>query len=478
MGEPEAPDVPLLVALYLLEAFALFAIVSAHQRAEETALSTWTEPHVRRFVAGSAGAAIAAAFVAARYLRARPGRTARFWMTAGLNAVTVLLLCASCEIGVRVLSQDGPAGRVFMGTPLLPRDWSEVVAHNKGLLAHRPPNISYFVSDELLGWTVGPSRQSTDGLYASSAEGLRAARPGVTLSTRTGTTRVALVGDSYTFGMEVPFESSWAHLIEEPLGSGVQVLNFGVDGYGVDQSYLRYGRDVRPWHPDLVVFGFINHDFYRTMAVYPFIDFPEWGFPFAKPRFASDPGRALAPLNLPVLSSDAIMAKNRVSDLPYLAYDRGYRADDWRRRWYHGSFLVRLLLSRFAPDPGLTSEVSDEARVSLSARILEALLADATREGGKVILVFFPSRADFEPNGRQTTPHQRVKAAVFSALEQKGIPVVDLTSCLTTTPISKMFIEGRPHYSPAGNAAVAACVMPILEKELAQVSPDPAAPAR
>jgi hypothetical protein len=381
-------------------------------------------------------------------------------------------------VAVRVLTRDAPAGQVFMGTPLLPRDWSYVVARNKALLAHRPPNISYFVSDELLGWTVGPSRQSTDGLYASSAEGLRAARPGVSLSARTGATRVALVGDSYTFGMEVPFESSWAHLIEEPLGSGIQVLNFGVDGYGVDQSYLRYGRDVRPWNPDLVVFGFINHDFYRTMTVYPFIDFPEWGFPFAKPRFASDPGRALVPLNLPVLPSDAIMGKSAVSDLPFLTQDRGYREDDWRRRWYHASLLIRFLQSRFAPDPALAADVSDEARVSLSARILETFLADASSDGRKAILLFFPSRADFEPNGRQTTPHERVKSAVFSALEQRGVTVFDLTPCLKTTPVSTMFIEGRPHYSPAGNVAVASCVMPILQKELERVSPGPPASAR
>jgi hypothetical protein len=58
------------------------------------------------------------------------------------------------------------------------------------------------------------------------------------------------------------------------LGPQVQVLHFGVDGYGVDQAYLRYQRDVRPWHPDLVILGFINHDLHRSLAVYSFVSFP------------------------------------------------------------------------------------------------------------------------------------------------------------------------------------------------------------
>lgn len=52
--------------------------------------------------------------------------------------------------------------------------------------------------------------------------------------------RIAIVGDSFTFKLEVPYEKTWGHQFEIALGPGWQVLNFGVDGYGLDQAFLRY----------------------------------------------------------------------------------------------------------------------------------------------------------------------------------------------------------------------------------------------
>ncbi len=80
------------------------------------------------------------------------------------------------------------------------------------------------------------------------------------------------------------------HRLERTLGPDVQVLNFGVEAYGVDQAYLRYLRDVRPWRPQVVILGLIDHDLLRSMAVYFFLSFPGWDYPFAKPRFAAERG--------------------------------------------------------------------------------------------------------------------------------------------------------------------------------------------
>jgi len=478
MAEPEAPDVPLLASIYLFEALAGLALIGAYRNGGLDGLWSLSTPHSQRFVAGVVGTLAAGWFIATRYRRRGPEATKRFWMTAGLNLVTVSLLAASSEIAIRLIAREAPGGTVFMGTTLLPRDWPAIADRNRSLLAKRPANISYFVADELLGWTIGPSRESSDGLYASSAEGLRSASAGVRLADRAGARRVALVGDSYTFGLEVPYERSWGHLVEAPLGSDVQILNFGVDGYGVDQSYLRYHRDVRPWHPELVAFGFINQDFYRNMTVYTFVDFPEWGFPFSKPRFVAGRDGALKLLNVPLIPPETIFDKASVTELPHLALDRGYREEEWRRRWYHHSYLLRFLQSRFAPDPVLPADVSDEARESLSAQLLTTVLDEAAHEGSKAILLFFPSRADFEPNGKQTTAHDRVKAAVFSALRAKGVEVADLTACLASMDPRTMFLPGRPHYSAAGNAAAAACVLPILERELAKQEPFRNPPSR
>ena len=82
--------------------------------------------------------------------------------------------------------------------------------------------------------------------------------------------RVALIGDSFTFGEGVRFEDTWGSVLGEALGTHCQVLNFGVPGYGIDQIYLRYMKDVRPWHPTIVIASFIEDDLWRTMSVYAF----------------------------------------------------------------------------------------------------------------------------------------------------------------------------------------------------------------
>jgi hypothetical protein len=127
--------------------------------------------------------------------------------------------------------------------------------------------------------------------------------------------RVALIGDSNAFCFEVPFQDSWGYHLQRLLGADVQVLNFGVDGYGIDQMYLRYKRDVRPWKPRVVIIGFVEHDLERTMHVYPFVSLGWPGY-LVKPRFTLDHGE-LKLLNVPLPTPDEILGAKSIQELPY-----------------------------------------------------------------------------------------------------------------------------------------------------------------
>ena len=232
------------------------------------------------------------------------------------------------------------------------------------------------MADETLGWVIRPDRRSADDRYFSSAEGLRSARPGEVFARRAARQRVAIVGDSFTFGLEVGYEDTWGHRLERALGPDVQVLNFGVDGYGVDQAYLRYRRDVRPWRPDVVIFGLITHDLYRSMATYTFLSFPGWPFPFAKPRFVVRDDR-LALLNVPLPPPQTILAASSIRELPLIEYDPGYVAEDWEWNVLDRAWLFRYLVSSYRHALG-RDERSSETQVSrLNREIVRALLRDA-----------------------------------------------------------------------------------------------------
>ena len=72
--------------------------------------------------------------------------------------------------------------------------------------------------------------------------------------------RIAILGDSYAEALQVPIEQTFWTLLEQYLNERecffkkrVEVLNFGVSGYGTTQELLILRHYVKPYAPDLVV---------------------------------------------------------------------------------------------------------------------------------------------------------------------------------------------------------------------------------
>ena len=453
----DGPDQLLLVFLYLLECAAVVLALGLNKKGASPLLP---------FLATRAGGfsvialmtCLASAWVVIRQFRRRQPRARRFALTVTLNVISVLATTILAEPAIRALTVQTVAGPMVAGTGLMPRSWETVARRQHEVWqrsARGPSGTPYFVYDDVLGWTVGSSRRSPDGLYASSAEGIRSADPSVSYRGRHPRHRVAIVGDSYTFGAEVTYEDSWGHRLERDLGPDVDVLNFGVEAYGLDQTYLRYMRDIRAWHPDVVIFGLINHDMERAMAVYTFVSFPEWSLPFAKPRFIMTSG-GLRVLNLPLPSPDAIFARRSIAELPYIKYDRGYNAADWQWHWYHYSFLGRFLLSRYPRWPVPGPLVSDDAKRTINREVVLSMMRAAREEASVPIVAYFPARSEL------VSPDQRFDGWRFARnlLDAEGVPYVDLTPCVTEVPPSERWM--KIHYSPRTNAAVARCLRQLV----------------
>jgi hypothetical protein len=373
-------------------------------------------------------------------------------LKVAVPVASVVLILVFGEALIRLLASPTPAGPAFLNTLLLPRSWSDERVRYRAL-QNAMTRDTYLIPDELLGWTVGPNRGS--GLYFSSSEGIRSAAPNTRYADRQPLYRIATVGDSFTFAEEVPFEASWPNRLEQQLRSNVQVLNFGVSAYGIDQAYLRYLRDVRAWHPDLVVLGLIQADLFRSLAVYNFLSKPEWTWPFAKPRLVADANGTVRPLNVPVPSSQEILSISAITDLPFIEYDPGFEPTEWTWRPYHHSYLVRLALSLTRRSREESEDVSRQA-IALGADIIASFARIAKDDGSTPFVVYFPSRSDFWESARPE------KIRVLGFLRERAIPHEDLTSCLGKLGESALFIEGRTHYSPEGNARVATCLAPVL----------------
>lgn len=204
---------------------------------------------------------------------------------------------------------------------------------------------SFDVHDPTRGWALRPGIRDMpvfgDHVLNSNSRGLRGSRE-YSYEKHAGTPRVLVFGDSFTFGEEVSDDQTYSHYLEQAL-PGVEVLNFGVHGYGHDQMLLYLREEGVKYHPDVVVLGFLYDDMERNLL----------GFrDYAKPRFELRGGR-LELRGVPVPPPEETLSREVL---------RSKFADLWtilvgRWRWQTGEAEDRM--------KGLTVAILDEmARVA------------------------------------------------------------------------------------------------------------------
>lgn len=100
-------------------------------------------------------------------------------------------------------------------------------------------------------------------VYRTNSRGLRDRE--YALAKPPGTRRVLAFGDSFTFGSGVDDADRFTEVAERRL-PGVEILNMGVPGYGLDQILLSFLVQGRPYAPDVVAVFLNDHvaDRHRT----------------------------------------------------------------------------------------------------------------------------------------------------------------------------------------------------------------------
>lgn len=448
-------DTLLLIALYAGEAAVALLMLCIYKQGDQPAGVYLTTTPGRVGIASLVVICVSLAVVVWRYQIARRAGTRTFALNVAMNVASLTLILIAGEIAIRGLSVPIAEGTPLFNDELLlmPRDWNDVAANYRAG-ASSPGEANAFLSDPVLGWTMRPNYHDKQGMYHTSAEGLRSTRAGVVYRDRAPQRRIALIGDSFTFANDVHYEDSWGYQLESTLGNDTQVLNFGVTGFGIDQAYLNYEHAVKSWRPDIVIFGVFPDDLERAMAVYPFIRRPRWEIPFAKPRLLPRDGRPVI-VNAPVLPPQEVFAHPDIKALPHLAYDRGYKAEHWDRHALHAAYLVRFFVSRF-PRWTEPSAVNDDAAMErLALAIFNEFTRSAGLAGSRPVLAYLPSRQDVAAHNSGHVPESAARRVLLRA----GIEHLDLTPCVAGLPQADRYLfGGAGHFTPRANAAVAECI--------------------
>jgi hypothetical protein len=435
-----ATSITFLISAWISTASAILVILALYRIEDKPDLVSFLQHFDGSLFLGGTIVFLCSTIIVIRYwltLRRsgmRPLRLIFIW-----NILPIVFSVATLEIVLRSLANETPRGTMLWGKPLAPRSLG-VVADN----TLWEPLLSY---DPTLGWTVTPNSSTSDGVYISSANGIRTSEADSRFDAGNPTCRIALIGDSHTFGLELKFEETWGYLLQGYMPE-CQVLNFGVSGYSLGQMYLRYQRDALPFRPDIVILALSSGSTNRTMGVYGLTMFSS-GIPWAQPRFQIT-NAGLTPINQPLPRLEDIIQTKWISDLPYIDHDRFFSPGKWelkRWRYFYHSYLFRLYTTRY---PLGKRQQNEDAAVILNRALLQGFIQAAESYNSIPLLLYLPDK-----NDANTLESETPSLKVFRSA---GFEYLDLRRCFSQVSTEDRFIPNGSHYSMRGSEAIAACV--------------------
>lgn len=316
------------------------------------------------------------------------------------------------------------------------------------------------VFDAELGWNTV---KNTDQ-HGPLGERLGTAPAFDALQRRDGAARIAVFGCSFTFGSEVPGHESWPSQLDASR-SDLELLNFGVPGYGADQALLRYRSVREKIDVDEVWFGLLPATLVRLISCYRPTLRRYTPTVATKPRFELDgAGTRLIP-----------HAARSAADLVRIVRDPARfaevaAADGYARRWpsaysaalshpAHWFATTRLLLTyleRGGRDWEQHLRASDGPCFKLAERILGMFAEEVRATGAQFRVLILPDYDSLLPAVASDQPWTRL----VTALEDAGIEVFDTAPALRRANVTEIadYWATNGHYAKGCNGVVAAAL--------------------
>ena len=240
--------------------------------------------------------------------------------------------------------------------------------------------------------------------------------------------RIAVLGDSFTFGEGVSDWETYPFLLDQLLPDA-EVLNFGVHGYGLDQMLLYLRAEILTYRPDVVVLGYVDEDIYRDI-----LSFRD----YEKPRFKQLEDRSLQLENVPVTRPETLLSMEflypRALDLLEMTRQA--------RRWQSGA--------------------NRREAEAISRAILEEIAHSVRAAGAVPVIVYLPVENELLDRSPALNRGERFLRSVCA---RAGLRFYSLRPELSTDLDPADRAAARGHWPASVHALAASRIRDILSQE-------------
>jgi len=303
--------------------------------------------------------------------------------------------------------------------------------------------------------------------YHTSAQRFRSSKTFAPLPD-SRTLRVAVIGDSFTFGWGANDDQTYPSQLEQLLNSKygpTEVLNAGVCGTGTGNEALWYDMSVRPFHPNLVILTVVPNDTDDDLA---------------RPLFKIDQSGSVSPKSTDQLErfqSHTQGARRLITRLPGYEYltENSELLNLFRRTT---SALIRR---RHLRDSGAGAGLTAFQNVGLKLLDGEVKWLDqqVRASGAQLVVVFVPFVENVYGPASKTSHVVSESAAMVATLTrscaQYNIPFRDLTPEMRSAAASAkqrlFYTKYDAHPTPAGYRLIAELVSPLVLDDLHSHAP-------
>ncbi len=273
---------------------------------------------------------------------------------------------------------------------------------------------------------------------------------------------ISAYGDSFTAGFGVEPEYTWSSVLGKMLGC--RIVNYGVPGYGTDQSYLRFHYNTQD-KARIVLFGQLSENIQRNANQLRNFLAPIYQCQ-TKPRFILDKEGQLQLVPMPQLSpenyDDIIKNPERFLNNDYFVPGglSGAQKLEFPYIWsivkaykfFYNRYVLgyKSYLQFYQPD-------HPSQAFPLTMAIINQFIHEAKNRGKHPIILIFPTDEDFRVYNQN---NKFVYQPLIQGLKKENIEYIDLGSELLKRLGGKNYMEifsGEKyfHFNEEGNRLVA-----------------------